>query len=54
MHFRFVWSVAALAALLAAGCSETAVQAPPTTLAQAQALAAKTHKPILVDFATEW
>jgi hypothetical protein len=54
MHVRFAWSLAAVAAVLAAGCSETAVQAPPTTLAQAQALAAKTRKPILVDFATEW
>lgn len=54
MHIRFAWPVAAFAALLAASCTETAVQAPPTTLAQAQALAAKAHKPILVDFATEW
>ena len=54
MHIRFSWPVAAVAALLAASCSETAVQAPPATLAQAQALAAKTHKPILIDFATEW
>lgn len=54
MRIRFAWPVAALAALLAAGCTETAVQAPPATLAQAQALAIKTRKPILIDFATEW
>jgi len=53
LHLRFVWSLAA-AALFAVGCTETAVQTPPTTLAQAQALAAKTQKPILLDFATAW
>jgi hypothetical protein len=54
MRIRFLLPVVAATVLLAAGCTETAVQAPPTTLAQALGLAARTHKPILIDFATEW
>jgi hypothetical protein len=54
MRMQFVLPVVAAAALLAAGCAETAGRAAPTTLAEAQALAAKTHKPILIDFSAEW
>lgn len=39
--------------LAAAGCGEVE-QAPPGTLAEAQALAAERGVPVLLDFFTEW
>jgi hypothetical protein len=38
---------------LVAACTETAAP-PPTTLAEAQTLAARLKRPVLVDFYTSW
>ncbi len=39
---------------LIAACAETAAPPPPTTLAEAQTLAGKLKRPVLVDFYTSW
>ncbi len=44
---------AALVLALAPGCARKA-PAPPTTLAEAQAIAARSGKPILIDFFAVW
>jgi hypothetical protein len=48
-----VWPALLLLGLVAA-CIETVAPPPPTTLAQAQTLAAKLKRPVLVDFYTSW
>jgi hypothetical protein len=52
---RSAGAVAALAValLLAPGCGQKA-PATPTTLAEAQAIAAKSGKPVLIDFFAVW
>jgi hypothetical protein len=48
------WSLLPLVLSLVAACSDTSVTRAPTTFVEAQALAAKTGKPLLLDFYTSW
>jgi hypothetical protein len=47
-------ALAVAAAWLLAGCGESVPTAAPTSFAQAQTLAAKLKRPILLDFGTQW
>jgi hypothetical protein len=51
--FAALTAAAALALLAAPGCGKKA-PAVPATLAEAQAIAARTGKPILIDFFATW
>ena len=52
-RFRSLLWPALLLLGLTVACTETAAP-PPTTLAEAQTLAARLKRPVLVDFYTSW
>jgi hypothetical protein len=55
MDRRWRWWLSFLPVLfLVTACSDTAVKQVPATFAEAQALAAKTGRPLLLDFYTSW